>query len=227
MNGVHDMGGMQGYGPVQAERDEPVFHADWERHALALTVAMGATGQWNIDQARSARESLPPLRYLQNSYYQIWLDALENMMVARGMVSREEIQQGQMTQPAVAAIQALSAQAVDAALAKGTSAERAVRQPARFVQGQRVRARNQHPAGHTRLPRYVRGHVGTVVRVHGVHVLPDRHAAPSPTAEDNTGEWLYAVVFEGRELWGPDADAQLQVSVDAWESYLEPWETPA
>ena len=227
MNGVHDMGGMQGYGPVQAERDEPVFHADWERHALALTVAMGATGQWNIDQARSARESLPPLRYLQNSYYQIWLDALENMMVARGMASREEIQQGQMTQPAVAAIQALPAQAVDAALAKGTSVERAVRQPARFAQGQRVRARNQHPAGHTRLPRYVRGHVGTVVRVHGVHVLPDRHAAPSPTAEDNTGEWLYAVVFEGRELWGPDADAQLQVSVDAWESYLEPWETPA
>ena len=227
MNGVHDMGGMQGYGPVQAERDEPVFHADWERHALALTVAMGATGQWNIDQARSARESLPPLRYLQNSYYQIWLDALENMMVARGMASREEIQRGQMTRPAVAAIQALPAQAVDAALAKGTSAERAVRQPARFAVGQRVRARNQHPAGHTRLPRYVRGHVGTVVRVHGVYVLPDRHAAPSPTAEDNTGEWLYAVVFEGRELWGPDADAQLQVSVDAWESYLEPWETPA
>lgn len=227
MNGMHDMGGQQCHGPVRAEQDEPVFHADWERHALALTVAMGATGQWNIDQARSARESLPPLRYLQNSYYQTWLDALENMMVARGMVSREEIQRGQMMQPAVAAIQALPALAVDAALAKGTSAERAVRQPARFAVGQRVRAHNQHPVGHTRLPRYVRGHVGTVVRVHGVHVLPDRHAAPSPTPEDTSGEWLYAVVFEGRELWGPDADAQLQVSVDAWESYLQPWETPA
>lgn len=224
MNGVHDMGGMQGYGPVQPEPHEPVFHADWERHAMALTVAMGATGQWNIDQARSARESLPPQRYLQNTYYQIWLDALDNMMVARGLATREEIAQGRMAQAPLAGVKTLQAHAVDAALAQGTSADRPVRQAARFAVGQRVRARNQHPMGHTRLPRYVRGHVGTVVRVHGVHVLPDRHAALSPTSDSNEGEWLYAVVFDGRDLWGPDAAAQLEVSVDAWESYLEPWE---
>ncbi len=224
MNGVHDMGGMQGYGPVQPEPLEPIFHADWERHALALTVAMGATGQWNIDQARSARESLPPQRYLQNSYYQIWLDALDNMMVTRGLATREEIAQGRMTQAPLAGVNPLRLTAVDAALAKGTSAQRPVRQSARFAVGQRVRARNQHPMGHTRLPRYVRGHVGTVVRVHGVHVLPDRHAALTATPDSNEGEWLYAVVFDGRDLWGPDAQAQLEVCVDAWESYLEPWE---
>lgn len=227
MNGVHDMGGMQGYGPVQPEPHEPVFHAPWERQALALTVAMGATGQWNIDQARSARESLPPQRYLQNSYYQIWLDALENMMVARGLASHEEFISGQMTQPGVPAVKPLPRAKVDAALAQGTSAERPVRQPARFVEGQRVRAHNQHPMGHTRLPRYVRGHVGTVVKVHGVHVLPDRHAAAVQGVDSNEGEWLYAVVFDARELWGPAADPQVQVSVDAWESYLAPLETPA
>lgn len=227
MNGVHDMGGMQGYGPVQPESHEPVFHAPWERQALALTVAMGATGQWNIDQARSARESLPPQRYLQNSYYQIWLDALENMMVARGLASHEEFTSGQMRQPGVPAVKPLPLAKVDAALAQGTSAERPVRQPARFVEGQRVRAHNQHPMGHTRLPRYVRGHVGTVVKVHGVHVLPDRHAAAVQGVDSNEGEWLYAVVFDARELWGPAADPQVQVSVDAWESYLAPLETPA
>lgn len=227
MNGVHDMGGMQGYGPVQPELHEPVFHAPWERQALALTVAMGATGQWNIDQARSARESLPPQRYLQNSYYQIWLDALENMMVARGLASHEEFTTGQMTEPGVPAVKPLPRAKVDAALAQGTSAERPVHQPARFVEGQRVRAHNQHPMGHTRLPRYVRGHVGTVVKVHGVHVLPDRHAAAVQGVDSNEGEWLYAVVFDARELWGPAADPQVQVSVDAWESYLAPLETAA
>jgi len=227
MNGVHDMGGMQGYGPVQPESHEPVFHAPWERQALALTVAMGATGQWNIDQARSARESLPPQRYLQNSYYQIWLDALENMMVARGLASHEEFATGQITEPGVSAVKPLPRGKVDAALAQGTSAERPVRQPARFAEGQRVRAHNQHPMGHTRLPRYVRGHVGTVVKVHGVHVLPDRHAAAVQGVDSNEGEWLYAVVFDARELWGPAADPQVQVSVDAWESYLAPLETPA
>jgi nitrile hydratase beta subunit len=227
MNGVHDMGGMQGYGPVQPEPREPVFHADWERQALALTVAMGATGQWNIDQARSARESLPPQRYLQNSYYQIWLDALENMMVARGLATHQEITTGQLTQPGLSAVKPLARAKVDAVLAQGTSAERPVRQPARFAEGQRVRALNQHPMGHTRLPRYVRGHVGTVVKVHGVHVLPDRHAATVQGVDSNEGEWLYAVVFDARQLWGPAADPQVQVSVDAWESYLAPLETPA
>ena len=96
MNSVHDMGGMQGFGPVRPEADEPVFHAVWEKRALALTLAMGATGQWNIDLSRSARESLPPALYLGSSYYQIWLTALENLMRERGLASADELQSGQM-----------------------------------------------------------------------------------------------------------------------------------
>ncbi|NBU45776.1 MAG: nitrile hydratase subunit beta, partial [Betaproteobacteria bacterium] len=161
MNGVHDMGGMQGYGPVQREVNEPIFHAAWERQAMGLTVLMGGSGPWNIDQARSARESLPPSLYLSSSYYQIWIEALERLMLARGLVSAHELHTGAMSAPALP-VRVIAADQVDAAMARGTSAERPVRAPARFEVGQRVRARQMHPTGHTRLPRYVRGHVGTV-----------------------------------------------------------------
>jgi len=221
MNGVHDMGGMQGYGPVQREVNEPIFHEAWERQAMGLTVLMGGSGPWNIDQARSARESLPPSLYLSSSYYQIWIEALERLMLARGLVSAHELHTGAMSATALP-VRVIAADQVDAAMARGTSAERPVRAPARFEVGQRVRARQMHPTGHTRLPRYVRGHIGTVQAVRGVHVLPDRHTAHPPTSEAEQGEWLYTVVFDARDLWGAQADPTVRVSVDAWESYLEP-----
>jgi nitrile hydratase len=221
MNGVHDMGGMQGYGPVQREVNEPIFHEAWERQAMGLTVLMGGSGPWNIDQARSARESLPPSLYLSSSYYQIWIEALERLMLARGLVSAHELHTGAMSAPALP-VRVIAADQVDAAMARGTSAERPVRAPARFEVGQRVRARQMHPTGHTRLPRYVRGHIGTVQAVRGVHVLPDRHTAHPPTSEAEQGEWLYTVVFDARDLWGAQADPTVRVSVDAWEPYLEP-----
>jgi len=221
MNGVHDMGGMQGYGPVQREVNEPIFHEAWERQAMGLTVLMGGSGPWNIDQARSARESLPPSLYLSSSYYQIWIEALERLMLARGLVSAHELHTGAMSATALP-VRVIAADQVDAAMARGTSAERPVRAPARFEVGQRVRARQMHPTGHTRLPRYVRGHIGTVQAVRGVHVLPDRHTAHPPTSEAEQGEWLYTVVFDARDLWGAQADPTVRVSVDAWEPYLEP-----
>jgi nitrile hydratase len=221
MNGVHDMGGQQGFGPVQPELNEPVFHAHWERQAMGLTVLMGGCGQWNLDQARSTRESLPPSLYLSSSYYQIWIEALERLMLARGLVNAEELHAGAMSSPALP-VRVLTEDQVDTAMARGTSAERPVRGPARFELGQRVRARQMHPSGHTRLPRYVRGHVGSVQAVRGVHVLPDHHTTHPPTPESDQGEWLYTVVFDARDLWGPQADPTVSVSVDAWESYLEP-----
>ena len=221
MNGVHDMGGAQGFGSVLMEPNEPVFHADWERQAMGLTVLMGACGQWNIDQARSTRESLPPALYLTSSYYQIWIEALERLMLARGLVQPEELRAGEMLTPAVS-VRQLAADQVDAAMARGTSAERPVLGPARFEVGQRVRARQMHPPGHTRLPRYVRGHVGIIQAVRGVHVVPDRHTTYPPSPESDQGEWLYTVVFQAHDLWGPQADPTVSVSVDAWESYLEP-----
>jgi nitrile hydratase subunit beta len=222
MNGIHDMGGMHGFGPVQAEPGEPLFHAPWERRALGLTLAMGATGQWNIDQSRSARESLPAATYLTAGYYGIWIRGLEKLLLARGLVNAEELAAGHMQQPALPVARVLKADAVAATLARGSSTERAPAQPARFAAGDRVRAINQHPAGHTRLPRYVRGHVGRVERVHGVHVFADRHAAsPIGMPFDEAPQWLYAVAFDGAELWGQGAEPGLSVVIDAWESSLD------
>lgn len=223
MNGVHDMGGMQGFGPVWPEgatdADEPLFHAAWERHALGLTLAMGATGQWNIDQSRAARESLPPALYLGAGYYRIWIEALERLMMRRGLVSADELAAGHSLRPPLPGVRVLRAADVDAALQRGSPVARPAAGPARFAVGDPVRALNLHPAGHTRLPRYVRGHVGAVAMVHGVHVFPDAHAA-TPAME--APQWLYTVGFDATTLWGPGADPGLQVSVDAWESYLAP-----
>lgn len=221
MNGVHDMGGLQGFGPVRPEMDEPLFHADWERRALAVTVAMGAAGAWNIDLSRAARESLPPAQYLGSPYYAIWIAALEKLLLERGLISPAELTGAAAPRATAAPLRVLRAEQVDAALATGSPTERPASEPARFAVGDRVRARNLHPAGHTRLPRYVRGHVGTVALVHGAHVYPDRHVSRPLPPFDQAPEWLYTVVFEGRALWGEAAEAGHQVSVDAWQPYLE------
>jgi len=221
MNGVHDMGGMQGFGPVRPEPNEPLFHAPWERQALAMTVAMGACGQWNIDISRSARESLPPAQYLSSSSYAIWLAGLEKLMLARGMVSAAELHAGKAEDPPLAGVRALDGAQTARALAQGSASSRTIDVPPRFLVGQRVRARQIHPASHTRLPRYVRGHTGTIERIHGAHVFPDtRVSRPVPPFVDEA-HWLYTVVFDGHDLWGSSASAGLLVSVDAWEPYLE------
>lgn len=222
MNGVHDMGGLQGFGPVRPEAHEPLFHAAWEARAMALTVAMGASGQWNIDLSRACRESLPPAVYLASSYYEIWIRALEVLMRERGLVRADELADGVMRAPPVPLARVLRAGDVDAALSRGSPADRPPRAPARFQVGERVRARNMHPIGHTRLPRYVRGHTGLIQKVHGAHVFADEHATKKEAPFNVQAEWLYTVVFDGRELWGPQADPSVQVSVDAWEPYLEP-----
>lgn len=222
MNGVHDMGGMQGFGPVVAEPDEPLFHGDWEKRALALTLAMGATGQWNIDLSRSARESLPGAVYLGSSYYAIWLRALEQLMHDRGLANADEMRDGQMRTPPAPVVRVLHAADVDPSLARGSPTNRPATAPARFAVGMQVRTRNMHPQGHTRLPRYVRGHTGTIARVHGTHVFADAHASKAQPPFLEQAQWLYTVVFAAQALWGPQADAGTQVSVDAWESYLEP-----
>jgi nitrile hydratase len=164
---------------------------------------------------------LPPLDYVQGPYYAIWTKALQNMLIERGLITAEELAQGQPLTPPVAGVRVLQAAEVDAALAKGSPADRPSTQAPRFAVGQRVRALNLHPQGHTRLPRYVRGHVGTVALHHGSHVLPDKHVNQMLPPFDGTAEHLYTVVFDGTELWGPQAEAGHQVSVDAWESYLE------
>jgi nitrile hydratase len=219
VNGVHDMGGQHGFGPVRPERDEPVFHAEWERRAFALTLAMGATGTWNLDGSRFARESLPPATYLSSSYYEIWLGALERQLQDHRLVTDEELEAGRALaeEPAPVA-RTLAAADVPATLGRGGPTVRDAPRPPLYGEGDRVRARNIHPATHTRLPRYVRGHVGTVERVRDCHVFPDAHAH----GLGENPQWLYTVRFEARELWGEDGDPTAHISVDAFEPYLEP-----
>jgi nitrile hydratase beta subunit len=217
MNGAQDMGGMHGFGPVEPEPNEPVFHAAWEKRALALTLAMGMPGGWNIDMSRAARESLPPAQYLTKTYYEIWIAGLEKLMAQRGLVSSEEIAAGAPIGAPKPVARTLSAADVAKVLYRGGPTERETNTAARFAIGDRVRAKNMHPVTHTRLPRYVRGHVGVIERVLGCHVFPDQNAVGA--GEDP--RWLYTVRFTGPELWGVDSDPTVSVSVDAWEPYLE------
>ncbi|GGC86527.1 nitrile hydratase subunit beta [Chelatococcus reniformis] len=218
MNGAQDMGGMMGFGPVMPEDEAVRFHAPWERRALALTVAVGGGGVWNIDASRHMRESLHPADYLASSYYEIWTKGLERLLLAHGLVTAEELAQGRALEAPRPIPRVLSAEAALAAMAKGSSYDRPVATPARFAVGDRLRAREMNPRGHTRLPRYARGKLGTVEIVHGGYVLPDTHAH----GQGENPQWLYCVRFSARELWGPEADPSLAVSIDAWESYLEP-----
>jgi nitrile hydratase beta subunit len=218
VNGAQDMGGLHGFGAVEPEADEPVFHADWERRVFGLTLAMGATGEWNLDQSRFARESLPPVEYLSKTYYEIWLAGLERLMRERGLVTAEEVRTGSaLEHPPRPLKRTLAAGDVAEALQRGGPTNREPPRPPRFQPGDRVRARNIHPPTHTRLPRYARGRVGTVALVHGCHVFPDTHAHGG----DEDPQWVYTVRFDARELWGPDADPTVSVSADAFEPYLE------
>jgi nitrile hydratase len=217
MDGAHDMGGVKGFGPVVPEPNEPVFHEEWERRALALTIAMARPGGWNIDMTRFARENRPPADYLSKTYYEIWLAGLETLMVERGLVSREEIEAGKVLTPPKPGVKPVAPSEVSPAIRKGGPTERPSKTPALFNVGDTVRMKDMHPPTHTRLPQYVRGHLGIIEINHGCHVFADVHSLGA--GEDP--HWLYTVRFDGRELWGEDGDPTLFVSVDAWEPYLE------
>jgi len=218
VNGVHDMGGMHGMGPIQVEKDEPVFHEAWEAHTFAMNIAMGAWRRWNIDASRYEIELIPAPQYLRMSYYEKWFIRLVRLLEKTGLVSPVELQTG-MPSPAYAkAVPPLTADQVPGLLAPGTLASRDIPGEPRFQPGAHVRARNLHPTGHTRLPRYARGKVGTIYRHHGVFVFPDSNAH----FLGETPQHLYSVRFAARELWGEQASPRDAVYIDMWDNYLEP-----
>jgi nitrile hydratase beta subunit len=217
MDGIHDMGGMHGFGKVEPEPNEPVFHAAWEAHCLALNRAMGYTGIWTIDQTRAGIEELPPDIYLMSSYYKKWAVRLENLVVARGLAGADEIEAGHALRPGKPLKRKLAAADVPNTLTRG-SYSRPAAAPARFAPGDRVRTKNIHPPTHTRLPRYARDKTGVIEAVRGCHVFPDTAAV----GQGEDPQWLYTVLFEGRELWGDSAEPSLKVSIEAFEPYLEP-----
>ena len=216
MDGVHDMGGMHGFGKVEPEKNEPVFHAEWEGRCLALNRAMGAIGAWTIDEGRAGIEALPPDVYLSRSYYGKWALRLENMVIGRGLAGADEIAAGHTLRSGKPFKRRLTLADVPRTLTRG-SFGRPAASPARFKAGDRVRAKNIHPPTHTRLPRYARGHIGVIEAIRGCHVFPDSVAVG---AGENP-QWLYTVLFDGRELWGETTDPTLKVSIEAFERYLD------
>jgi nitrile hydratase len=218
MNGVHDMGGMQGFGPIHPEANEPVFHASWEGRVFALTRGIGAWGKSNLDAGRSGLESLPPSDYLNMSYYQKWYVRMVANLVDTGLVTRSETDSGMPAPGTPKMTPPLTVARVPAFISNGAPKIRNVPATANFRAGQRVRARNINPPTHTRLPRYARGKTGIVERDHGIFVFPDSNAL----FLGEKPQHLYSVRFVARELWGAQAKPTDAVYIDMWDDYLEP-----
>jgi nitrile hydratase subunit beta len=218
MNGVHDLGGMHGFGPVIREHDEPVFHSEWEKRVFGMTLTAMGRRVCNVDEFRRAIEHMPPAGYLAASYYEKWLYALEALLVEKGVVTREELASGR----AAAAESATAAESPDGGAVDSFDSS-AVKlrfnksyKPG-FKVGDRVVARNFNPEHHTRLPRYARGKRGVIRYDHGVFVFPDTHAYD----QGGKPQHVYTVAFEARELWGADQNQRAPVYLDCWEDYLE------
>jgi nitrile hydratase beta subunit len=215
MNGVHDMGGMQDMGPVGPKKNEPVFHAAWEGRVFAMYWAID--GDWPGGSGRYQRELIPPADYLRMSYYERWLTSLSELLIKSGMVTRTELETGVAQGGNTKGRHMLRVDEVAPMIAAGGASTRDVPVVAKFHEGQRVRARNINPAGHTRLPRYARGKQGTIVLDLGVHVFND-------SLVQGLGEnpqHLYSVRFAARELWGPQATTTESVYVALWDDHLE------
>jgi nitrile hydratase subunit beta len=224
MDGVHDLGGMHGFGRVEREANEPVFHEAWEAAVYAIMRASLGTGLYNLDEFRHGVERMDPAHYLRSGYYEHWLDGIARVLTEKGVLSADELAArteffaARPDASASAAVQGTPPVAPKPLQWYAPASERPATRPPRFAVGDAVIARNIHPTGHTRLPRYARGKRGVIHRQHGTHVFPDSNAhgggeQPQP---------LYSVCFDARELWGPSAELNQHVYIDLWEPYLEP-----
>jgi nitrile hydratase beta subunit len=218
MNGVHDMGGMQDFGPIRPEKNEPVFHAPWEGRIAAIWSALGTWRKWNTDFGRQTRELLPPDEYLGLNYHQLRYAQILGVLASSGLATSDEVDTGRPAQGTPKAIPPLTAAGVDAWFSGGNPKRRDVVVAAKFRTGQRVRGRNINPPTHTRLPRYARGKVGVIERDHGVFVFPDSNAI----GLGEKPQHVYSVRFAARELWGEQANSKDTVIVAMWDDYLEP-----
>ena len=216
MNGIHDMGGMQDMGPVRPEKNEPVFHAEWERRVFAMDEAID--GDWSRGAGRYQKELIPPAEYLRMSYYERWLWGLSELLVKSGIVTQSELETGIAEGGNTKGRKVLRVAEVRPRIAAGFPSTSKVPAVAKFHLGERVRARNINPSAHTRLPRYARGKLGTIERDHGVFVFNDSEAQ----GLGDKPQHLYSVRFAARELWGSEAPAGDSVHLDLWDDHLEP-----
>lgn len=227
MDGIHDMGGMMGFGAVTREADEPLFHDDWERVAFGILLQASGHVGFSDDHLRAHIERIPPLAYLQASYYERWTRALESFLEERGLLAPDAVEacMAKMATPArPGGGRGASLDDIEEAVAKGASTRRdGAGTPPRFRSGDRVRVLNEHPCHHTRAPRYTRGRTGEIVSDRGVFVYPDTHARDLGECPEH----CYTVAFRARELWGADAPLSDVVNVDLYDSYLEAVDAPA
>ena len=221
MNSPHDLGGMQQFGRVPRETDEPVFHAGWERTVFSIMLGLAGQGHYNADHFRGARETIPPPRYLTSRYYELWLHAIEQLLVDTIDAAEIEARVAQLrNDPTASTPRVLDpelAERLHRGLHDGVSTAGSAATPRQFGVGDVVRTRNVHPVGHTRLPRYARDKQGVVEALYPAFPLPDR-----ADAGNYVPEHLYCVRFSGRELWGDSAEPRCEVHLDMWESYLLP-----
>jgi nitrile hydratase beta subunit len=216
VDGIHDLGGMQGFGPVP--RDEAVFHADWERRVFGMFTPLALAAGFPVDAFRHAIERMAPVEYLGTSYYEHWLHAFEVLVVERGLVGADELAAGHARRGEPVAEPALRPEAVPIVVAHGHSCRAEAGRGPRFQVGDDVVARNLHPTGHTRLPRYVRGRRGRVDQLRGSFVFPD-------TMAHGVGEnpqHVYSVRFRASELWGGPPDRGDALYIDLFDDYLDP-----
>ena len=218
MNGIHDMGGMDGFGPIEREANEPVFHEPWEARMYGLAQAATFPPDLAVDRFRFLIEQMPPAAYLSQSYYERWYCTSAVALLQAGMVTIAELATGRASRGGARRSDAMKAADVGPAMAQGPDYAREIANPPRFAAGQTIMARNMHPAGHTRLPRYVRGRRGVIRSWRGAFVFPDTNAR----GDGECPQHLYSVAFAARELWGPDAEPKDKIHLDLWESYLEP-----
>ena len=220
MNSIHDMGGMHGMGPIDVREDERPFHAEWEGRAWGLIRAMGPFGPARRRNFRYEHEMLPPADYLQMQYYERFIKVLVDRLLAEKLVTQAELDSGRADPASPKYTPRVTPAAVAAQLAARRSLRRTgVQVRPGFTVGQRVRARNINPVGHTRLPRYLRGHLGTIIADQGVFDLQDTDA--DGYTLPNRPQHVYTVRFTARELWGDAANARDTVHAELWEDYVE------
>ena len=218
MNWPHDLGGATGFGAInqEAENEEPVFHADWEKRAFGLTLATAFLGEWNIDISRHARERQHPVKYLTNSYYETWLAGLETLLVENNLANKDEIANGILQTTVSENIQQkrIASEQVSAILEKGGPADMATNTEQLFQVGDGVKVKFFTSAGHTRAPQYIRGQTGVINEYYGSHVFPDESSKGN-----RLGMHLYNVSFKASDIWGPENSST--VHLDLWQDYLE------
>jgi nitrile hydratase beta subunit len=217
MNGIHDMGGMDNFGPIITEENEPVFHEDWERAVFANTLALLGTGYFCVDEMRRSTERIPPIQYLASSYYENWLESLINILREKNVITAEELQEGESLRTNGTALPPLPKEGAEFITSNPLPTLQELEQPPLFQVGDKVTAKVIHPAHHTRLPRYIRGKQGTVEKINGAFLLPDSNAH----GDAENPQHNYSVRFSARELWGSDAPPKDCLFIDLFESYME------